>query len=342
MKKIINRNTQILFLVGFICGFFLTLPSLPFDREILEKGVTKISEFIVEEESGSSVRASEIRAIAADYISLHFEVYESLENSYGFLFIAIGTTSLNNLIYSVSQLSRYTNYFSHISLLTNQEGIDFVNSNQLSEYFQYILDISSAIPENQLNSKRSWKTIGLLLSPYNNTLYLDSDASVCRSGVDDLFKVLDMGFDIATTTEHDYEDNYINSKIPAIFPQINTGVLFFRRSSSVENLFIDWHRQLLSQDDSIHDQFEFHRQLWNRLHRVLFFKLGGIYNCRNLLPEVQDMAISQSSESISSILNRKGRCGLVSPDCVIEHSNLEDSDTQWVKNLDPFNRVPAR
>ena len=81
------------------------------------------------------------------------------------------------------------------------------------------------------------KFLNIAKSPYQDTLYLDSDTHM----VDDsreLFSLLER-FDLAAA-HAPYRAQYQVSEVPDCFPEINTGVLLFRKSEPTELLFKRW------------------------------------------------------------------------------------------------------
>jgi hypothetical protein len=74
-------------------------------------------------------------------------------------------------------------------------------------------------------------------SPYQETLFLDSDTFVVDD-VKDLFLLLDR-FDIAAT-HAPYRVVYRVDGLPDCFPELNTGVMLFRRSDETQRFFERW------------------------------------------------------------------------------------------------------
>ncbi|SLN38482.1 Glycosyl transferase family 8 [Roseivivax jejudonensis] len=82
----------------------------------------------------------------------------------------------------------------------------------------------------------------LHLSRFDRTLYLDSDTRVVTD-LSDLFRVLER-FDLAVCHAHARERKKTNAiwktDIPSAFPQLNGGVLLYRRSPEVDAFLQDW------------------------------------------------------------------------------------------------------
>lgn len=85
----------------------------------------------------------------------------------------------------------------------------------------------------------------LISTPYDRTLYLDSDTYICGD-IKSIFDLLDR-FDIAGLpipfTRHDKNENEISgfeSEIPVTYEWTNAGILLFKNTSRVRDLFSDW------------------------------------------------------------------------------------------------------
>lgn len=81
------------------------------------------------------------------------------------------------------------------------------------------------------------KILNIAKSPYQETLYLDSDTHM----VDDsreLFSLLER-FDLAAV-HAPYRAQYQVSEVPDCFPEVNTGVLLIRKSNKTDMLFERW------------------------------------------------------------------------------------------------------
>ena len=107
----------------------------------------------------------------------------------------------------------------------------------------------------------------LIRTPFERTLYLDSDTYVCGR-LDDLFRLLDR-FEIAlshTTVKHssylhDLSSPYLMEQVPETFPELCCGVILYRRCDKVRRLFESWSREFENQwqcvDKPAHDQPSF-------------------------------------------------------------------------------------
>lgn len=85
------------------------------------------------------------------------------------------------------------------------------------------------------------KVANILRTPYDKTLFLDSDTYIAAD-LTDVFTLLD-NYDFAGAIEisRGYWYRHLTD-LPDSFPEINSGVLAFRRSSAVDRLLADWQR----------------------------------------------------------------------------------------------------
>jgi hypothetical protein len=84
----------------------------------------------------------------------------------------------------------------------------------------------------------------LIRSPFDRTLYLDTDTRVLED-VSDMFRLLDR-FDIALTHAHARNRRQTREtwqvELPDCFPQLNGGVILYRRTDEVLRFLSDWSR----------------------------------------------------------------------------------------------------
>ncbi|WP_424019004.1 hypothetical protein ACOZ4N_05905 [Halorientalis pallida] len=115
------------------------------------------------------------------------------------------------------------------------------------------------------------KITGMELSPYDRTVFLDTDVYVADA-VDELFEMLD-GVDIAAAVAPNRDLNTTNPGVPASFPEYNTGVLPYTDAAS--DLLDEWKR--LYQADHKHDQPAFREAAYESDLRIA--TLPREYNC---------------------------------------------------------------
>lgn len=192
-------------------------------------------------------------------------------------------------------------------------------------------------------------------SPYEQTLFLDSDTYVCGD-LGELFTLLD-AFDLAAAhapTRAVYEVE----AVPDSFPELNTGVILFRRSPAVEAVLSSWadlfsgHLERLECDairwrhpadqrwHALNDQPAFREALYRSRLRVA--TLPPEYNCRFSAPGFVDgpvrilhgrgVDLANVATAINAISTRRGyqeRAGRLR---LIRHPEA-NSDTYSLENV---------
>ncbi len=129
------------------------------------------------------------------------------------------------------------------------------------------------------NPHRRSKVDCLPRSRFERTLYLDSDIRVVAD-VTSLFAILDQ-FDFAAAHAHARNRSQTNAiwrtEIPDAFPQLNGGVLLFRKCPEVQTLLEDW-AQSFSSAGFAKDQVTLRELVW--LSDLRLFILPPEYNIR--------------------------------------------------------------
>lgn len=122
-------------------------------------------------------------------------------------------------------------------------------------------------------------------SPYERTLYLDSDTQVVRD-ISDAFDVLER-FDVAAVHDHSRKSSRWAKvipeydRIPYAFPEFNGGVMLFRRSERTDCFFDLWRRYFYRYCEVTNgqDQASLRISLWES--DVAIHSLPFEYNVRN-------------------------------------------------------------
>jgi len=115
-------------------------------------------------------------------------------------------------------------------------------------------------------------------SPFERTLYVDTDVYFCRD-CSHLFDALDR-FDIAAAHEPSRNHQFMD-RVPDYFPELNCGIILFRKTAAVETMLTDWDaafRKLLQETGYDNDQLTFRELLYQSSLR--FLALGAEYNFR--------------------------------------------------------------
>lgn len=123
----------------------------------------------------------------------------------------------------------------------------------------------------------------LLDTPYERTLFLDTDTFICAP-VYDIFKMLDR-FDIALAHAPD-RYQYDLPDLPDCFTELNSGVIAYRKNDEVSELLKDWEYtfyQMLAEDSGSHrDQHSLRDAIYRSDLR--FLVLPAEYNFRTICP----------------------------------------------------------
>jgi lipopolysaccharide biosynthesis glycosyltransferase len=137
------------------------------------------------------------------------------------------------------------------------------------------------------------KVRNIYLSNYDRTLYLDSDTFIC----DDILEMFDLldNFDIALSHapgRFASGNNYHTYKMPESFPEMNGGVIMFKKSAKIDRFFENWlnfyskdielHRKNGNMKHNVHDQPSLRWALYASSLRIA--TLTPEYNCRFIFP----------------------------------------------------------
>jgi hypothetical protein len=128
------------------------------------------------------------------------------------------------------------------------------------------------------NSHARSKVDNFIRSPYERTLYLDSDTRVLDD-LTSLFSLLDQ-FDLAAT--HVFRREALKHRpgrpsIPSSFPQLNSAVVLYRKSETTDLFFSKW-SEMYHQAKIKYDQVTFRELLWT--FNIRFYVLPPEYNIR--------------------------------------------------------------
>jgi hypothetical protein len=132
------------------------------------------------------------------------------------------------------------------------------------------------------------KIIALTRTPFEKTLFLDTDTFAIEP-LDEIFELLDR-FDIAAAAEP-ARYLYPIAGVSTAFPELNTGVLLYRRSRAVLELIRQWDElyrdeiasKLAAGVRPWHDQLSFTRAIYGS--KLSFFMLPPEFNARVLMPQ---------------------------------------------------------
>ena len=141
---------------------------------------------------------------------------------------------------------------------------------------------------NPLYTKTQW----IRHTPYNHTLCLDTDITLCDS-IEDIFMLLNR-FDLAVPHAPYRLANmgipgefpeFLSRGVPEYFPGMNTGMLLFTNSEKTDKLFDDWtsyHQQLCDIHPKAPQQPAFRTALYHS--DIRFAIIPEEYHCRFVFP----------------------------------------------------------
>lgn len=140
--------------------------------------------------------------------------------------------------------------------------------------------VDNVIEPEEVRSEESDKVYNIGLSPYEKTIFLDTDTYIVDN-LQPLFEVLEK-YDVAMTHNPERKSQAVEG-VPDSFPELNTGVISFKANQKTENLFKNWKKQYVGRNYESHkDQPAFRKALFKTdiKHTVL----PSEYNCRHALP----------------------------------------------------------
>lgn len=152
----------------------------------------------------------------------------------GYLYIANTQKYLKEATVSVKSLRSNTKF--PICLITTK---NLASSVMLAESLFDELIILPELEGLRYNSK----IIGIPLSPFENTIFLDTDTFIC-SNIDGIFDILSH-FDLACTIEQtmhtsQFSEDKEKLRFKEIFPELNTGLIAYIKNDKTKRLFNQW------------------------------------------------------------------------------------------------------
>jgi hypothetical protein len=185
----------------------------------------------------------------------------------GFIYIAHGETFINELKVSAESLKKFC------------PNIPITLFSDMKPDCSFI-DKTIIIEPKSIRTKVYY----INRSPYERTCFLDTDV-VLNHDISDIFSILDKFemagvHDLARKREKYDQVMPKYAKIPYSFPEINTGVLSFKKCDNVDKLFTLWakyHKQYY--DVCPYDQPSFRISLWKS--NTSFCALPIEYNVRS-------------------------------------------------------------
>lgn len=144
----------------------------------------------------------------------------------GILYIATGDQFIAEANTSAKRTKQFTDL--PVAIVTD------IDSSNLSDIFDY--QITMEDPKHSFGDQPP----GLLETPFEQTLYLDTDIYT-DSEFTEIFELLDE-FDIAAAHNHN-RTSFKLDNIPYAFPEYNTGIILYDKNSKTMDFLEDWNRK---------------------------------------------------------------------------------------------------
>ena len=214
----------------------------------------------------------------------------------GVLYIVTGQRYTEMALASAESLKRH-NPNLKVHLFTDQE----IESNGPIDSIGMIAD-----------AHRRSKVDYMHKSPFEHTLFLDADTFVLEN-LDELFNIL-VRFDIALSHAHKRNKTNLQKwreEIPLAFPQMNSGVILFRKNEKTLQLLKDWQVAFQSTEFT-RDQITLRELLWLsdlKIHilppeyNVRFKKYIGLWTEEEASPKI--LHFLEFTEFYTFLQNRK-------------------------------------
>lgn len=161
------------------------------------------------------------------------------------------------------------------AVVTNRDTLD----EKIKQKFEHI------IPTNTVFGDMRDKAFNIELSPFNRTLFVDCDVHFAGD-ISPIFELLDE-FHFSAAHAPVRESNK-STGIPETFPEFNGGVLAFKKSEKVNEVFRKWKIMYEHQvnagnvDNPLNDQTPLQEALW--CTNIDIATLPPEYNCRFIFP----------------------------------------------------------
>ncbi|TWI60259.1 hypothetical protein IQ16_07757 [Bradyrhizobium huanghuaihaiense] len=188
----------------------------------------------------------------------------------GILYVATGSKHLAEAEHSAKSVKR-----------VSPEIPIAIVSDSPSTCGSFDVGLSFENPERSLFDKVS----ALSRSPFSRTLFLDTD-TFAMEPLEELFELLDR-FDIAAAAEP-VRYLYSMTGVPTAFPELNSGVILYKRNDAVDKLLTQWDNFYKNERASIGihswpNQPSFTRAVYNS--EASFLLLPPEFNARIMVPQ---------------------------------------------------------
>ena len=173
----------------------------------------------------------------------------------GLFYIATGKTYVEEVIANVLCSQPFLGHLP-VSLCTDQ----FLDNKYRDLFDQIICHPSPSFSYRD-------KVCALHLTPYEETLFLDSDAKLAYSPAD-LFELLKISVFAASPAPVRIPPGWCDKNVPTVFHEVNSGVLLFKKCSSTLSLFSQWidlYDRLYINHNQTWDQASLRSVLWRMI-----------------------------------------------------------------------------
>jgi len=191
-------------------------------------------------------------------------------DEFGVIYVATGKKYIHEANLSIKTLRKVDKNL-HVTLFTDMP------SEVKKNYFNNIIKIDN--PSYSFFDKIPC----MLNTPYQKTLYLDTDTLI-KDEIEDIKIILEK-YDLAIA--HAPLRKFIDiPEIPEIFPELNTGVIAYRMSKDMKELFKNWEKEYKLMQKKykkkLHDQPSFRKVLFNS--NIKTYIIPPEYNLRTDMP----------------------------------------------------------
>ena len=194
----------------------------------------------------------------------------------GILYVAIGEQFVHEAIASAESVRRFHQQIP-IALMTDVPPAPVPRTG--------LFTMLRHIDGHAGNRTHCVKIDAMRQSPFDSTLFLDTDTRICAP-IADLF-ILQDRCDIAMAHTPRRVTFKSNTAIPDWFPEPNSGVVWYANKLRVQMLLESWRMQYdkLFRDEAYYnDQISLRAALWE--HRsITWHALPPEYNCRTVVPQ---------------------------------------------------------
>ena len=188
----------------------------------------------------------------------------------GFLYIAFGDAFTKEALMSIKSLKRF-----------NDEPVALFTDLEKTPEMDEIVDVYAKIQPNHTRAKVDFVSH----TPFNKTVYLDSDTVIVRN-ISDMFDILDR-FDVGFTNDYARKRTKYSkivpeyAEIPYAFSEVNGGIMAYNSSLETQTFLSMWREYFYKyfKETNGWDQVSLRISLWRSNARIHHFPFE--YNIRS-------------------------------------------------------------